>query len=176
MAFGLHFGRLLGVLWVPIWELRGSFWSAVGSLGDRRGLFWRPVGVPWGCFVVPGGSYGVSGRLCGVLGRAGGARRETPGNSGSHFGFMLGQKIVIFRDIFGLRFLIDFRRDFGWILGAFWKGFWSIFLPFSNSAKNAAPHESAAYNNQIVGRAPCKMSEKAFQNEEKHGMETMTKQ
>ena len=62
--------------------------------------------------------------------------------------------------------------DFGSILDGFLELF---FYHFLNSLKNAAPHESAVNTNQIVGRAPCKNSEKASQNEQKNGMGTKTK-
>ena len=42
------------------------------------------------------------------LGRPGGGFRENPGNSGSHVGSILHDFLVIFDDIFRLRFLIDF--------------------------------------------------------------------
>ena len=66
-----------------LWELR---WDILGVSGD-----------PWG---APGGAWGVFS----FLGRAGGGFRENPGNSGSHFGSILDDFLVMFRDIFRLRF------------------------------------------------------------------------
>ena len=46
------------------------------------------------------------------LGRPGEGFRENPGNSGSRFGSVSDDFLMIFDDIFRLRFLIDFSTDF----------------------------------------------------------------
>ena len=60
------------------------------------------------------------------LGRSRDGFRENPGNSGSHFGSILDDFLMIFRNIFRLRFLSDFLIDLAWIFKEFSKAFWYI--------------------------------------------------
>ena len=61
-----------------------------------------------GLLGVPGELLAALGGLIAFLGRSGSGFREIPGNSGSHFGFILDHFLMNFRFIFRLRFLIDF--------------------------------------------------------------------
>ena len=67
------------------------------------------------------------GGLLSFLGRSGGGFRENPGNSGSQFGSIFDDFLIIFHDIVRLRFLGDFLIDFGVILEEFWSVFWYMF-------------------------------------------------
>ena len=60
-----------------------------------------PVGIPGVLLVALEGVFSF-------LGRPGDGFRENPGNSGSHFGSILDDFLLIFRDIFRHRFLFDF--------------------------------------------------------------------
>ncbi len=88
------FGGSRGVPWASLGCLKGS---PEAPLGDLGGLF----GVPRALLVALGGVFAF-------LGRSGSGFRENPGDSGSHFGFILDHFLVIFRVIFRLRFFIDF--------------------------------------------------------------------
>ena len=93
---------------VPGAPLGGPLGSRGGPWAARRG----PWELPWDTLGVQWGSMGCSRwRLNGVfsfLGRPGDGFRENPGNSGSHSDSILDDFLMIFRDIFGLRFLNDF--------------------------------------------------------------------
>ena len=79
-----------------------------------------------------------------------------------------GQISIIFRDVFGLRFLDDFLEASGCIFGVILLHFWEfILVTFSDFAKNGAPHESTANSSQIEGRAPGQATKKPSTNEEK---------
>ena len=82
-------------------SLGGSLGCLKGSLGAPLGHSGGPVGVPGVLLVALEGVFSF-------LGRPGDGFRENPGNSGSHFGSILHDCLLIFRVIFRLRFLIDF--------------------------------------------------------------------
>ena len=104
----------MGVLWGALGALWGSFGGPLGVLWGSGG---RPEWLFGGLVGVLGGSWGVHGGSFGFLvasGSVSGIFRETPG------GILAA---IIFRDIFRLRFLIDFGR----LLERFLKVFWFIF-------------------------------------------------
>ena len=78
-----------------------------------------PVGIPGVLLVALEGVFSF-------LGRPGDGFRENPENSGSRFGSILDDFLVIFGDMFRLRFLTDFLIDFAWIFKEFSKVFWYI--------------------------------------------------
>ena len=100
-------------------SLGGSLGCFKSSLGAPLGHSGRPVGVPEVLLVALEGVFSF-------LGRPRDGFRENPGNSGSHFGSILDDFLMIFRDIFRVRFLSDFLIDFAWILKEFSKVFWYI--------------------------------------------------
>ena len=82
--------------------------SRGGSLGCLKGSLRAPLGHSGGPVGIPGVLLVALEGVFSFLGRPGDGFRENPGNSGSHFGFILDHFLVIFRLIFRLRFLIDF--------------------------------------------------------------------
>ena len=88
-ALGVAWGSFRG----PLGAFFGVFGALLGSLGSPR----KPLSSQ-------GGSLGGPGRPCGLLGRYGSGLREIPGNSGTHFGVILGSFVVIFRYIVGCFF------------------------------------------------------------------------
>ena len=70
------------------------------------------MGHSGGVLGVPGVLLAALGGLIAFLGRSGSGFRENPGDSGSHFGFILDHFLVFFRLILRLRFLIDFFIEF----------------------------------------------------------------
>ena len=66
------------------------------------------MGHSGGVLGFPGVLLAALGGLIAFLGRSGSGFREIPGNSGSHFGFILDHFLLIFRLISRLLFLIDF--------------------------------------------------------------------
>ena len=101
-------------------SLGGSLGCLKGSLGAPLGHSGGPVGVPGVLLVALEGVFSF-------LGRPGDVFREIPGNSGSHFGWIFDVFLMIFRDIFRVRFLSDFLIDFAWIFKEFSKVFWYTF-------------------------------------------------
>ena len=103
-------------MFVAPWIVSGGPWGANGgSIGIPLGALGCPNGVPGSSLGTLWGSSGVPGvlpvALEGVfsfLGRPGDGFRENPGNSGSRFGSILDDFLMIFGDIFRLRFLTDF--------------------------------------------------------------------
>ena len=86
-------------------SLGGSLGCLKGSLGAPLGHSGGPVGIPGVLLVALEGVFSF-------LGRPGDGFRENPGNSGSHFGSILDDFLMIFGDIFRHPFLIDFSTDF----------------------------------------------------------------
>ena len=73
------------------------------------------------------------------LGRPRDGFQENPGNSGSHFGSILDDFLVIFRNIFRLRFLSDFLIDlYGFLRNVrrFFCTFFEDILYFLRNRKN----------------------------------------
>ena len=81
-------------------SLGGSLGCLKGSLGAPLGHSGGPVGIPGVLLVALEGVFSF-------LGRPGDGFRENPGNTGSHFGSILDDLLMMFRDIFRLRFLHD---------------------------------------------------------------------
>ena len=98
------------------------FFTSLGRFWGSLGRHWGVHGVPWG---VPGlleGPLGHSGGPVGVpgvllvalegvfsfLGRPGDGFRENPGNSGSYFGSILDDVLMIFVIFFGFDFWMIF--------------------------------------------------------------------
>ena len=115
-SFWDHFGIIFFGLILESWDALGVPWAAFGG---SRGVPWASLGCLKGSPEAPlkdtGGLLGVPrallvalGGVFSFLGRSGSGFRENPGDSGSHFGFILDHFLVIFRLIFRLRFLIDF--------------------------------------------------------------------
>ena len=110
----------MGVLWGALGALWGSFGGPLGVLWGSGG---RPEWLFGGLVGVLGGSWGVHGGSFGFLvasGSVSGIFREIPGGRLASFWDHFS---MIFRDIFRLRFLIDFGR----LLERFLEVFWLIF-------------------------------------------------
>ena len=103
-VFCVSLGRFWGSLGRH-WGVHGVPWGVPGLLqelsGSSVGTFWGSVGIPGVLLVALEGVFSF-------LGRPGDGFREDPGNSGSRFGSILDDFLVIFGDIFRLRFLTDF--------------------------------------------------------------------
>ena len=106
----------MGVLWGALGVLWGSFGGPLGVLWGSGG---RPEGLFGGLVGVLGRSVGVHAGSFGFLvasGSVSGSFRDIPGGQRAPFWDHFS---MIFRDIFQLRFLIDFGRCFDACLEAF---------------------------------------------------------
>ena len=97
---------------MPLGFLGCSLGVHLGFLGCLKGSLEGPLGHSGGLVGVPGVLLVALEGVFSFLGRPGDGFRENPGNSGSRFGLILNDFLMIFRDIFRHPFLIDFSTDF----------------------------------------------------------------
>ena len=110
-------GGAFGAPWVVLGSAFGLLGLLERVLGGSLGTLWRPGWVSLGCSWW---RLGESFRFWVALGTVSGKFREIPGAILAPF---WSDFLMIFRDIFRLRFLSDFLIDFAWIFKEFSKVF-----------------------------------------------------
>ena len=97
------------------------------------------MGHSGGLLGVPEVLLAALGGLIAFLGRSGSGFRENPGDSGSHFGFILDHFFCDFSYYFSASFfdgfLCRFFLDLEWILEVFFDDFLIFFVVFVTSRK-----------------------------------------
>ena len=96
----------------PLAAFRGSRGVPWAFLGCLKGSPEAPLGDPGRLFRVPRALLVALGGVFAFLGRSGSGFQENPGDSESHFGFIIDYLLVIVRLILRLHFLIDFLIEF----------------------------------------------------------------